>query len=287
MELFISSATHPGGLDGDPFATTPFLDARPTAQVQSAGDIAFLQRVLSGGRAERAVNYFVMGAGVWKKTQQWPPAGVHAQALQFSRSGLAASGGAAGEVSYVVDPTATSGPLNRWASQTASPIYYGDRRQAPGRRLSFDAAPVRADLELVGAPELCLAMRTDQPDGFVGAYLEDVAPDGRVTYLTEGVLRLLHRKTQGKPCDPASDTRRSFARADAAPVTPGELMQVEIPMQPTAALIQKGHHLRLSLAGADAGTFSTLTGDKTATWSVAFGAGGSSLRLPLKAWSAR
>jgi hypothetical protein len=62
-------------------------------------------------------------------------------------------------------------------------------------------------------------------------------------------------------------------------------MQVEIQLLPVAALIKQGHSLRLSLAGADAGTFQTLTGDKTAKWKVAFGGSdGSRLTLPMRPW---
>jgi putative CocE/NonD family hydrolase len=140
-------------------------------------------------------------------------------------------------------------------------------------------------MELVGAAELCLAFRSDQADGLVLAYLEDVAPDGRVTYLTEGHLRLLHRKTASGSCDPAPGTERSFERADSAAVTPGELMHVELTLLPVAARIGKGHKVRLSLAGADAGTFPMLT-ETPATWSVAYGGrSGSTLSLPLRRWS--
>ena len=37
-----------------------------------------------------------------------------------------------------------------------------------------------------------LQLSSTKPDGALHVYLEDVAPDGRVTYLTEGVLRLVH-----------------------------------------------------------------------------------------------
>jgi predicted acyl esterase len=134
-------------------------------------------------------------------------------------------------------------------------------------------------------------MRSDRTDGLVLAYLEDVAPDGRVTYLTEGELRLLHRKTTGSTdrtgCDPAAGTRRTFNGADAAAVVPGELMYVELPLLPTAARIQRGHRLRLSLAGADAGNFAMLT-ETPATWSVSYGGtGGSTLKVTMKAWAPR
>jgi predicted acyl esterase len=63
-------------------------------------------------------------------------------------------------------------------------------------------------------------------------------------------------------------------------------MQVELPLLPTAALIRKGHRLRLSLAGADAGTFPALPAEATATWTVALGsADASRVILPLRRWS--
>jgi predicted acyl esterase len=68
---------------------------------------------------------------------------------------------------------------------------------------------------------------------------------------------------------------------------PGELMRIELPLLPTAALIRKGHRLRLSLAGADADNFAPIAAT-SATWSVAYGGNqGSSLTLPMKAWSRR
>jgi putative CocE/NonD family hydrolase len=298
MAVFIGANTHSAGLDADPFSRTPFRAARPSAPEQYAADVRFLTRVLAGEQIGREVRYTVLGADTSKTTDVWPPRGVHMQTLELTRNGLRAQSPTRGERRYQVDPTTTPGAYNRWASQTGGPVFYGDRRFAPGRYLTFDAEPVERDTELVGAPELCLALRTDQTDGLVLAYLEDVAPNGRVTYLTEGELRLLHRKTKTGGCDPSAGTERTFARADGAPVTPGELMQLEIPLQPTAALIRNGHHLRISFAGADAGprrqgdmpsagteTFPILT-ETPATWSVAFGgSNGSRLSLPIRPWS--
>jgi uncharacterized protein len=287
MEVIIGTTTHSGGLDTDPFSRQPFGPARPGAAEQFAADVAFVGRVLAGAPVGRSVTYRVLGADTWKSTPSWPPAGVRNVTLQFGQASLGQPATASGTVSYTVDPTASSGAFNRWASQRNSPVHYGDRRRAPGRRLTFDAAPMTGDSELVGSAEVCLALRTDQTDGLVVAYLEDVAPDGRVTHLTEGELRLLHRKTQGAACDPAPGTRRSFNRIDAAPVTPGELMRVELPLLPTAALVRSGHHLRLSLAGADAGTFATLT-ETPATWTIGYGGpAGSTLTIPVRPWSPR
>jgi putative CocE/NonD family hydrolase len=286
MQVVIGSTTHTGALDGDPFSTTPFAEARPSALESSAEDIEFLRSVFAGEPIGREIRYVVLGDRGWKTTEVWPPEGVTSEAFTLAPGALTHGGGEAGSITHRVDPTTSTGPLNRWASQRAAPIHYGDRRNAPGRFLSFDAAPVELDTELVGSPELCLELGIDQVDGIVLAYLEDVAPDGRVTYLTEGELRLLHRATNGAACDPAPGTARSFAREDAAAVIPGETLRVEIPLSATAARIRRGHHLRLSLAGADAGTFAPLV-DAPVTWTVGYGPDASSLRIPTRPWQGR
>jgi predicted acyl esterase len=77
------------------------------------------------------------------------------------------------------------------------------------------------DLHVAGFPVISLRLATSGSDGAIYAYLQDVAPDGTVTYLTEGCLRFLHRATTG----PAEPTRlgvpRSFAQADRLAVEPG------------------------------------------------------------------
>ena len=67
------------------------------------------------------------------------------------------------------------------------------------------------------------------------AYLEEVEADGCVRYVTEGMLRALHRKEA--PCPPEHRTSwpfRSFARADAAPLRPGQSETIRFALLPTA-----------------------------------------------------
>jgi putative CocE/NonD family hydrolase len=286
MQVVIGATTHSGGLHTDPFARQPFQPARPGALEQFASDVAFVKGVLAGEAVGRSVAYLVLGTEIWKSTNVWPPEGVQRTTLRLGASSLAMTAGPSGTVTYAVDPRTSTGGYNRWASQHNAPVHYGDQRRTPGTRLAFEGQPLASDTELVGSAEVCLVMSTDQTDGVVIAYLEDVSPDGRVTHLTEGELRLLHRKTQGPACDPAPGTQRSFRRADGAAVVPGERMRVELPLLPTAALVRKGHHLRLSLAGADADTFAPVTASP-GTWQVDHGADGSTITIPTRPWSIR
>src|SRR5207248_9619250 len=65
--------------------------------------------------------------------------------------------------------------------------------------------------------------RSSEPDAALHVYLSEEEPDGTVRYVTEGVLRALHRKLS--PCPPnyrASWPYRTHDRADAAPLVPGQ-----------------------------------------------------------------
>ncbi|MGB3336965.1 MAG: CocE/NonD family hydrolase [Devosia sp.] len=286
MEVVIGATSHPGGLDADPFATVPFGPATPSVVDQFKSDIAFVDRVLAGETIGRSISYLVLGTDTWKTTPVWPPVGVEQTRMMLSPSLMADEPSENGQTIFTVDPSATTGAFNRWAAQRGKPIYYGNLQGAPDTRMTFDAPAVTEDQELLGSAELCLMLASDQTDGLVIAYLEDVAPDGRVTYLTEGQLRLIHRATMGEPCDTAPGTERTFDKADGSPVVPGETMRIELSLLPVAARIAAGHHLRLSLAGADAGWFDTLTGDANATWTVYYGSPhGSSLLLPMRPWT--
>jgi putative CocE/NonD family hydrolase len=146
MEVVIGATTHSGGLDADPFSKVPFQAARPSALTQYSGDVAFVQRVLSGERIGRSVSYVVLGTDVWKNTPVWPPRGVKTRSFQLARKQLReGSPVQSGEQRYQVDPTTSAGSFNRWAAQSGHPVFYGDRRAAPGVRLCFVARQVSSD----------------------------------------------------------------------------------------------------------------------------------------------
>jgi uncharacterized protein len=113
-------------------------------------------------------------------------------------------------------------------------------------------------------------LASTESDGAVFAYLEDVAPDGSVTSVTEGQLRLLHRE----PCsEPAVfnvyGPCHSFRAEDTRPMPLGELQEVTIGLHPTSVLLRAGHSIRVALAGHDASTFARTPASGAPVWSVA------------------
>jgi len=109
-----------------------------------------------------------------------------------------------------------------------------------------------------------------ESDGSLFAYLEDVSPDGSVTYLTEGEIRLLHRRPCAEPVAfNAYGPCHSYASDDAQPMPPEELQEVTIGLHPISALLRAGHSIRIALAGHDASSFERIPATATPVWSVA------------------
>jgi uncharacterized protein len=107
-------------------------------------------------------------------------------------------------------------------------------------------------MELAGHGLADLFVSSSEPDLALFVYLTEIEADGTEHYVTEGLLRALHRKER-----PAPESYRitwpfrSFSRADAAPLVPGQVERIRIPLLPVAWHFAAGSRIRLSIAGAD------------------------------------
>ncbi|GAA5134042.1 CocE/NonD family hydrolase [Pseudonocardia adelaidensis] len=227
------------------------------------------------------LTYSTLGTDQWRTVDAWPPGNLDVRRLYPGTGGELADGAGPGSsVRYAVNPGSSTGPANRWlAGEIGRGAAYPDRREADEALLTFTSAPLPADLHVLGFPVVTLRLATNGTDGVVYAYLEDVGPDGTVTYLTEGCLRFLQRATAG-PAEPAGlGVPRSFARADRLPVTPGENLDLVVELLPVSAVLRSGHRLRLAIAGNDASCFS-YHGSAGETFTLTLG-GSTHLDVPL------
>jgi hypothetical protein len=150
-----------------------------------------------------------------------------------------------------------------------SDVVYPDRAEADARLLIYTTAPLDRELEVTGNPIVTLRLATTATDGSFIAYLEDVAPDGTVTYVTEGQLRGLHRKVSADPPPYRMLVpHHSFLRKDGAPMVPGQVTTLQFGLIPTSVVFRKGHRIRLALSGADKDTFKRIPETGGATWTV-------------------
>ena len=183
---------------------------------------------------------------------------------------LSAPTSSAGADTYAVNFEATTGEKNRWHTQVGGPVEYPDRAEEDKKLLTYTSEPLAADTEITGHAVIDLLVTSTHTDGAFFLYLEDVDEQGRVTYLTEGALRALHRKisTEAPPYK-TFVPYHSFKKKDAMPLTPGQLAELKFGLQPTSVLINKGHRIRIAIAGHDKNTFARIPADGSPTVTIA------------------
>lgn len=253
--------THGARANANPFNLEAALD--PPDEMQQRMVYCYLKRFALDDRpaasAERMLLYFTLGEDRWKRTEVWPLPGTHQMRyyLDARRTLSARHPAVKGRDTYKVDFDASAGPDNRWATQAGHPrIDFGDRAEADRRLLVYTSEPLSGNMEVTGQPVLTLQVASTQTDGNFIVYLEDVDPNGRVTYVTEGQLRAIHRKLSSEtPPYRTTYPYRTFARKDALPLIPDRVATLTFQLQAISVLFKARHRVRLAIAGADKGTF--------------------------------
>jgi putative CocE/NonD family hydrolase len=134
---------------------------------------------------------------------------------------------------------------------------YPDRQEVNKKMLLFTSTATEQNIEITGHPSTELYISADAKDASFFVYLEDVAPDGLVTYITEGQLRAAFRKLGDKTTAPyqVEGPYHTFLTKDKEALTPNEVTPISITFQPTSYQLKKGHRLQLSIANADINHF--------------------------------
>lgn len=96
----------------------------------------------------------------------------------------------------------------------------------------FQTDPLPDTVEILGAPTARLRIAADRPVAMVAVRLSDVAPDGKATRVTYGLLNLCHRDGHAEP--------RSLE--------PGERYAIAVPLNGVAQSFPAGHRIRLSIS---------------------------------------
>jgi putative CocE/NonD family hydrolase len=201
-----------------------------------------------------------MAENTWKKTTVWPPSGTAMQRFFLAEDNAlstTAPTNSNGADTYKIDFDATTGRQNRWFTQLGgNDVVYPDRTTQDARLLTYMTPPLAADMEVTGSAVITLQVSSTSTDGNFFVYLEDVGPDGRVTYVTEGMLRALHRKiSTDEPPYKTLYPYHSFKKKDAQPLQPGQRTTLAFHLLPTSVLFKAGHRIRIAISGADKDTF--------------------------------
>lgn len=265
QKVVILASNHGGAFHASPLVVEgKTIPAQPSFERQLEMRIAFFDHHLKGIDNEvtswAPLQFFNMGEEKLKSSESWPPPGTQKKRFYFSENGTLQSSPSANEVGhdeYQVDFGISTGRNNRWMTQMGGPVLnLHDREQMDNRMLTYTSEPLEESVQITGWPTINVQMSSSHEDGAILAYLEIVSPDSqgadsRSHYITEGGLRLMHRKVSQDPDFPSNELYHSFMKSDALPVEPGESMQISFKLWPTSVLVPKGYRIRIAIAGQD------------------------------------
>ncbi|SDL89585.1 hypothetical protein SAMN05661010_02849 [Modicisalibacter muralis] len=172
--------------------------------------------------------------GRWIGEDAWPSAHIEEHGYPLGLYTL----GASGEKNTIDKALTVQSPLSvgmfagKWCSYAATPDLPGDQREEDGGSLVFWSQPLEEPLEIAGMPCVNLELSVDRPQAMIAVRLSDVAPDGKATRVTYGLLNLSHRDSDENP----------------QPLEPHRRYRVRVPLNGTAQRFPAGHRLRVSLS---------------------------------------
>lgn len=209
--------------------------------------------------SDKAVNYYTLGEEKWHGSDVWPPKGENKVVYLNSGHGLDFDKPAtAGKDLYKVDTTAGTGRRTRWDCLLGQILWtpHPQRKKDDKKLIVYDSPRLSENLKITGHPTVQLYIKPNAPDAAIFAYLEDVAPDGVVRYITEGELLCGNRINPNRqPLYKTVNPTPSFLKADYKALVPNETTEVTLSLQPASFMFKKGHRIRLALGGLDSDHF--------------------------------
>src|SRR5699024_9884242 len=137
----------------------------------------------------------------------------------------------------IQSPLSVGRYAGKWCSYNSPPDLPYDQREDDGGSLVFDTELSRP-VELLGAPLVRLEFTASEPVAMIAARLSDVAPDGRATRISYGLLNLTHLNGHACPEPPVPGRRYQAepqpnclaAALPAEPRTPPALSSTSRPL---------------------------------------------------------
>ncbi len=217
-----------------------------------------LKGIDTGLNAQDPIHYFTVNAAPgteWRSSKTWPVAGM--EPTRFFLAGRTPTGGdltaqaprgkgsqSAFAVRYDVDCPSYKSPVP--GLLTGAPNCVAEHAGP-----HFLGPVLKADTEVTGDPVADLWITSTATDGNLFVYLEDVAPDGTSTPVTEGRLKASLRQLNTPRYNVMGLPWHRAAAEDAKPLVPGEPAHLVFSILPTSWLFKAGHRMRVTVAGAD------------------------------------
>ncbi len=279
QQSWIGPWSHGQGYLADPFRPSRLLT--PAEHAQLANRVyAFFDRYVKNHHKPsdtRLLHYYTLNAGTWHATDRWPVAGTHLSRLYLGGGhALTWQPSAARSASDLLrlNPAAGTGALDRWNTNlTGEPVVYPNRAVVDRKLLTYTSGPLRRATTVTGLARITVNVTglSGSRHGALYAYLEDVRPNGHVTYITEGELALADRAIAPPGDNPTwreLRTPRTYDRADASPFPLNQRERITFDLLPTSVLFRPGDRIRIAIAAADPDSFELMPANGHATYRI-------------------
>ncbi len=162
------------------------------------------------------------------RNEHWPVAAQWLRWYPHSGSRLTRSPSRGSQDLLAYRPSAGAGALNWWGETTP------DMRAADRNSLVYDSDPLDRVVRIVGNPNVELAVSAGSPLADWVVRLEDVRPDGSVSFVTGALRNGAQRVSRAQPSD----------------IVPGKRFVLRFPMHFTTWTFEKGHRIRFVVSNA-------------------------------------
>ncbi|MHA1300582.1 MAG: CocE/NonD family hydrolase [Candidatus Helarchaeota archaeon] len=219
--------------------------------------------------SDKILYYYTMGEEKWKKTTVWPPLNQKMTRWYLSKNNILSKTRpetSEGADDYEVNYESTTGIRNRWYTLLSVPVIYPNREEKDSKLLCYTSDPLEEDIEITGHPIVTLFLKSTHEDGMLHVHFEFLDLNGKIHWVTDGQLRLIHRKISSeKP--PYKNIPgvpyHSFKKKDVQPLIPGETAEIKFALYPTSIVLRRGFKIRIAIGGADKDTFGRYPEDGT------------------------
>ncbi len=171
--------------------------------------------------------------GEWRIEPGWPPERGREDVLAVSDARAAGRGEREEDALEARGDVGPTGSI--WC---ADELPFGppfDQRPDEAYSLVYDWPQLEEELEILGHPRVEVVVRSTAPVAYLSAKLCDVFEDGTSALVSRGILNLTHRESH----------------TDPLPLTPGETYRVTLELDATSWTFERGHRVRLDVAGSD------------------------------------
>src|SRR3546814_358760 len=182
------------------------------------------------------IHYFTMHSERWRSARTWPPV-EETETLYFGRGlQLKSTREANGADVHEVDFSRGTGRHTRYERGAGldNRTCYDDWGDNQDGLLNYTSSPLTRAIEVTGHPIVLLRVAASEADAAIFVYLSEIEADGRVRYVTEGMLRALLRMETAPPSNyRTSWPYQSLALKDAKPLVPGQWTDLRLALLPT------------------------------------------------------